>query len=105
MAVFKIPLLNIPQSFQISLENKLYILTCKFNSMDEGGWTLDISDAETNEPLANNLPVITGANILEGLDYLEINGELYAYTDGDPTAPPTLENLGIESNIYFVTSE
>lgn len=103
MDVFKIPLLNIPQSFQISLENNLYLLTIKFNSMDDGGWVIDLADAETNQPIANNLAVITGANILEGLDYLEIRGDLYAFTDGDPTAPPTLENLGGESNIFFVT--
>ena len=103
MSLFKIPLVNEPQSFQISLAGIDYILTCKWNDMDEGGWVLDIADANTETPIVFNIPLITGANLLDGLEYLGINGELYVYTDGDQNAVPSLQSLGIESNVYFQT--
>lgn len=103
MENFKIPLTNVPQQFEINLGGIDYVMTCKWNSADEGGWVLDIDDALTGDPIVHNLPVITGANILSGLDYLGFTGDLYAYTDGDALAPPTLSNLGVESNVYFQT--
>lgn len=101
---FKIPLVNIPQTFDINLGGVNYSLTCKWNPSDNGGWVLDLVNADTNLPVAANIPLITGADCLAGLEYLEIGGELLVYTDGDQDAVPTLANLGIESNLYFVTS-
>lgn len=103
MNFFSIPLNNFPQRFEISLAGTVYNLTCKWNDANEGGWVFDINDGITDTPIAAYLPLIVGANILDGLEYLGINGELYAYTDGDELMPPTLDNLGTESNIYFVT--
>jgi len=40
---------------------------------------------------------------LAGLEYLGFNGELVVFTDGDELMPPTLLNLGVESNVYFQT--
>lgn len=100
---FIIPLKNIPQSFEIALGGVNYLMTCKWNDAPEGGWVLDLVDAVTNESIAANIPLITGADCLSGLEYLGIGGQLIVYTDGDETAVPTLENLGVESNLYFVT--
>jgi hypothetical protein len=47
--------------------------------------------------------LITGADCLSGLEYLGITGQLVVFTDGDELAVPTLENLGVESNLYFLT--
>lgn len=100
---FLLPLTNTPQTFGISLANKNYLMTCKFNDSPDGGWVADFSDADTNLPIVANIPLITGADCLDGLDYLGFDGQLIVYTDGDDTAVPTLENLGVESNLYFLT--
>ena len=103
MTTFIIPVSNTPQTFAIALAGKEYLMTCRWNSADEGGWVLDFKDALTNESIVSNVPLITGADCLAGLEYLEFGGKLVIYTDGDEFAVPTLENLGVESNLYFQT--
>ncbi len=83
------------------MAGKNYNCTCKFNDAPEGGWVLDFADSETNTSIIANLPLITGRNIFDGLDYLEFGCSLYVYTDGNAEAVPTYENLGIESNVYL----
>lgn len=97
------PLSNIPQTFQISLAGIEYILTCRYNDAADAGWVLDFSDALTNVPIVSNIPLVTGVDLLAGLDYLGFQGQFYVFTDGDDLAVPTLDNLGLESNVYFVT--
>jgi hypothetical protein len=104
MTGFLIPLQNTPQTFEIALAGKNYLMTCKWNDADEGGWVLDLKDVVTNLPIAANIPLISGADILEGLEYLGISGSMYIFTKGDDFAVPTLLNLGVESNLYFQTS-
>lgn len=104
MSFFLFPLVNSPQTFQIPLGETTYQVTSKWNNSDESGWALDIADQDGN-PIVFNIPLITGANLLSGLSYLGITGSLYVYTDGDDTAVPTYENLGVESNLYFVTED
>jgi hypothetical protein len=48
------------------------------------------------------MPLVTGIDLLRQYRYLGIPGSMIVYTDGDPDAPPTLENLGNESNLYYV---
>lgn len=103
--VFLIPLTNIPQVFEITLGTNIYNMTCKWNDAPEGGWVFDLSDAITGDSIAANIPLITGGDVLAGLEYLEIPGKMVVYTDGDDTAVPTLANLGVESNLYFVTED
>ncbi len=103
MSVFIIQLANIPQVFQISLAGIDYLMTCRWNDAADAGWVLDFSDQVTNTPIVANIPMITGADLLSGLEYLGFNGNLFVYTDGDEDAVPTLQDLGVESNLYFVT--
>lgn len=101
---FLMPLVNTPQQFNIDLAGTTYQFTCKWNNAADGGWVFDIADALGN-PMACNLPLITGDNILDGLDYLGINGSLFVLTNGSsPTDVPTFSNLGIDSNVYLQTS-
>ncbi len=102
--IFRIPVTNSPQQFTIALAGTDYIITCKYNSEGESPcWALDIADALTSLPLASYIPLITGANLLSGLEYLGINGQMYCQTDGDQLAIPTYENLSVESFLFFVT--
>lgn len=103
MNIFVLPVKNIPQVFEIALAGMNYIVTCRWNDAVDAGWTLDIANADTAEPIAANIPLITGCDCLKGLEYLGINGQLIVYTDGDENAVPTLSNLGVESNLYFAT--
>ena len=103
MTIFQFPLINAPQTFEINLAGVNYIMTSKWNPSEEGGWVFDLSDSATNSPLVANAPMITGVDCLSGLEYLGINGQIIAYTDGNPNAVPTYENLGLDSNLYFGT--
>lgn len=103
MSTFLIPLANLPQSFDIALAGINYTLTCRWNSADEAGWELDIADADSGESIVAGLPLTTGTDVLSGLEYLGINGQLTVFTDGDDMAVPTFTNLGVESNLYFLT--
>lgn len=103
MTTFLLPLTNVPQKFDIALAGINYILTSKWNDSLEGGWVLDIANADTNESIVANVPLIAGGDCLAGLEYLGIGGQMIVFTDGDEQAVPTLENLGVESNLYFLT--
>jgi hypothetical protein len=99
---YLIPLVNVPQTFQISLNGITYTMTSRWNDMGQY-WGLDIADSN-NSMIVANVPLITGADCLKGLDYLGINGSLYVLTAGSmPDAVPTLDNLGVDSNLYFVS--
>lgn len=103
MTAFLIPLQNIPQTFGITIGQVNYNMTCRWNDAADAGWVIDISDDTTDIILVTNIPLITGADCLAGLAYLGIEGRLIVYTDGDDTAVPTLDNLGVESNLYLIT--
>lgn len=102
--VFILPLQNVPQSFNISLGPNNYIMTCKWNPSDEGGWVIGFEDQESGEEIVDNIPLVTGTDLLAGLEYLDFGGQIVVYTNGDATATPTLDNLGVESNVYFVVT-
>lgn len=101
---FLVPLVNTPQTFQIALAGVNYTLTCKWNDQADAGWTLDIFDA-SNVPIVCGIPLVTGVDLLRGLEYLGIDGQLFVATSGSsPDDVPTLDNLGIDSNLYFQTN-
>lgn len=104
MATYQIPVTNTPQRFDISLGGVDYTLVCKWNNSQDAGWVLDIYEVASGAAIVANVPLITGADCLSGLEYLGINGKLIVRTDGDETAVPTYENLGVESFLYFETS-
>ncbi len=103
MITFLIPLTNVPQKFDIALSGVNYVMTVKWNDAPEAGWMLDLDNADTGESVVAGIPFITGADCLAGLEYLGIGGEMVVFTDGNEFAVPTLENLGVESNLYFQT--
>lgn len=101
MSLFQIPVTNEPQTFQIALAGIEYSCTCKYNSAPDAGWVLDFADANTNTPIVANIPLVTGVDLLDGLGYLGFGGKLYVKTDGSDFAVPTLDNLGVDSFLYF----
>lgn len=100
---YLVPLTPTPQTFEILLAAIFYTLTVKWNDMAQC-WFMDVADTNGN-PLACGLPLVTGADLLDGLEYLGIDGELIVFTNGNmPDSIPTFTNLGTDSNVYFVTS-
>jgi hypothetical protein len=99
--VFKIPLTNTPQKFDLTLSGKNLSIVLQYNSYMPN-WTISLIDRQTQTPLVLQLPLITGANLLEQYGFLEIGGELHVFTDGDPDSIPTFQNLGVESNLYYL---
>lgn len=102
MAVFEIPLSPTPQTFGINLGGQGYQLTLKWRDATEGGWILDIANAQ-GAPIVNGVPLVPGANLLAQYGYLGFTGSLVVQTDNDPAADPTFDNLGELSHLYFVT--
>jgi len=104
MAVYKIPfVVGAPQTLNIVLGVTEYRLRLLYRDAIEGGWTLDIIDSVSNTELVCGIPLVTGTDLLRQYRYLGIAGSLVAFTDGDPAEPPpTFDNLGGASNLYFV---
>lgn len=78
-------------------------MTCRWNDAMDAGWQIGFKDQLTGDNIVDNIPLICGVDLLAGLEYLGFGGQLVVYTDGDQNAVPTLDNLGTESNVYFIT--
>ncbi len=101
---YVIPLDNFSETFVITLAGVDYTLTSRWNDAVDSGWVLDIADSNDN-PIAVGIPLITGDDCLDGLAYLGIGGSLIVQTSGaSPFDVPTFTNLGVDSNLYFQTS-
>lgn len=99
---FRIPLINEPQIFEISLSGREYRIISRWNPQMDA-WQFCLSDAITGEPLLTCLPLVTGVDLLEQFHHLGIPGKLFCFTEGDRDAPPTLDNLGVQGLVYYAT--
>lgn len=104
MSVFKVPLSPQPQKFSIELGGTTYNLRFFWNDAPEGGWSMNINDFN-DDPIVQGIPLVVGADLLAQYAYLGFPGALFINTDFDPLAPPTFSNLGIQSNLLFLTVE
>lgn len=104
MQIFAIPLTPTPQSFGVNLSGTTYRLTFVWIEAPHGGWTMNIATAQ-GAPIANGIPLVTGANLLDQFDYLGFTGDMVVQTDHDPDTPPTFYNLGITSHLFYVTPD
>lgn len=99
MTRYEIPLTATPQRFSIAMVGVTYQMLLKWNAVSQC-WVLDISDAN-GVGLVFGIPLVTGADLLAQYTYLEFGCELIAQTDGDITAPPAFNNLGVTAHLYF----
>jgi len=99
--VYKIPLSNVPQRFELSLAGTDYIMVVRwFSGM--GLWVFSLLESDTERILINDRPLVTGCDLLEQWAYLKLGGSMICFTSGNEDLPPTLENLGGEANLYFI---
>ncbi|CBJ42544.1 phage baseplate plug protein [Ralstonia solanacearum] len=101
-STFEIPLDPRPQTFSIWLVGVQYQFTLQWRDTTNGGWFLDIADRALN-PIISGIPLVTGVDLLAQHKYLGLGFELWVQTDA-ADAPPTYNNLGIASHLYFVTN-
>ena len=98
---FLIPFANTPQEFNITLGNRDLTIVNKYCDALDGSWVIDIIDSISNVPLIMCIPLVAGVNLLEQYDYIGLYAKLVVYTDGDASAIPTRDNLGVDSNVYY----
>lgn len=102
MAQYEIPLTSDAQTFAIQLAGVSYRITLRWIGGDQGGWIIDIADAQA-VPILTGIPLVTGADLLAQFAYLNFGGSLVVQTDHAPDDVPTYANLGDTSHLYFVT--
>ncbi|MCL1939532.1 MAG: hypothetical protein FWG04_02590 [Desulfovibrionaceae bacterium] len=100
-ACYTIPLNPAPQSFGITLAGKEYRLTVRWFDAPEAGWVLDIEEPDRAALIVMGIPLVAGCDLLEQYSYMEFGGELWV--EGE--LPPTLENLGVETELVFIVEE
>jgi hypothetical protein len=108
MTIWTIPLYPSAQSISIALSGTRYHMTFLYRDgppdcCGGAGWVVDIADSQGN-PLVCGVPLVTGADLLEQYAYLNFGGKLGVISDGDPTAVPTFNALGVTSRVVWVTT-
>ena len=99
---YEIPLTATPQTFKVQLAGVLYQLRLTYLDVDQGGWVLDLS-TESGAPLINGIPLVTGVDLLEQYAHLNLGGRLWVKGKINPDDPPTFDNIGSESLLFWVT--
>lgn len=102
MPAFEIPLIPAAQTFKIALSGTFYRFTFRWND-PANCWMMDFADAN-NVPLAQGIPLIPGADLLQQYAYLGLPGRLVVQCDNDNTAVPGYADLGISGHLYYVTA-
>ena len=74
---YVIPLTPEPQRFSIVLAGRELLLAVRWMDAPEGGWLLDMADAE-GVPLVSGIPLVAGCDLLE------------PYAGDEPPSPDTL---------------
>jgi len=101
LTVFEVPLVSVPQEFQVTLSGVDYRMRITW-CWPIQCWTLDIWDAATLNPILLGTSVVTGADLLAQFAYLGFPGRFVVQTDHDRLAQPTFENLGILSHLFYI---
>lgn len=101
MPKYKIPLTAQSQRFQITLAAKTYgvLLTwCDAANV----WLLSFDD-ENGVPVLHSVPLVADTDLLAPFAYMGFDGTLVASTTSAAFTPPTQDNLGKDSFVYFTT--
>lgn len=99
-SVFEIPLIVSPQTLTVSLSGTIYNLTVRWSEIDQV-WLLDIADQNDNV-IVGGINLVTGGDLLAPYRYLGFVGSLIVQTDTDTLVPPTFNNLGATSHLYYL---
>lgn len=100
---YVIPLVAANQQVTVALGLGTYTLTVRFNDQQNPCWVMNIDDDSGNR-IISGIPLVTGCDLLEQFEYLDLPGQLTVQTDHDPSAVPTYTDLGVSSFLYYVTT-
>ena len=89
------------QTFRITLNNISYSMDAKWNSR-ASFWTLDIAD-ENKVSIVNGITLKTGSDLLSPYNF-GIGG-LYVYNASDTEPDATLETIGVDAVLVYLTPE
>jgi hypothetical protein len=89
-----------PQRLAVPLGNTRYTITLRWNR-PLGVWIIDIADQAGN-PLANGIAAVSGADLVNQLNYLGFDGALLAQSGADLSAPPSYDGLGVTDGIFYI---
>ena len=98
--LYLIPINAPPCTFSVNLPGGTYFFRFLFTDANEGGWTLDISDAH-GKAVIHGIPLVTRTDLLDGYEYLGLGCRLVIGTTGDPGAAPSRSDLGTSSFLFF----
>lgn len=99
MTVNEIPLSPDNQLFSVTLAGGAYLMRTVWR---DPCWYLDLLNADQT-PVAQALPLITGADLLAQYAYLNLGFSLVVGTDIAGQEYPTKTDLGITSHLYVIT--
>lgn len=99
---YKVPLTAKAQVFNIDLAGTTYKITLFWN-VTSATWVINLATT-TDTPILSAVPLVTGIDLLGQYAYLGIGGKLVVQTDYSVDQVPTIDNLGIDSHLYFVTA-
>lgn len=102
MSRYIVPLTPEPQTFGIVLGGTQYRLTLRWCGMAEGGWMLDVADAD-DVPLVAGIALVTGADLLAPYADLGFGGILWLYSVTE--LPPAYDELGDTVQMIFETED
>lgn len=105
---YAVPLARIPivpaqgQSFNINLNGTDYRFRLQYNDAEEGGWVLDIGDAQ-GAPIVCGISVVSNTNLLGQYEHLQIGrgGALFVANAVGDDSTPTFAGLGEEWQMFF----
>lgn len=96
------PLSARAQTLRLQLGDTTFQFTFRWNAFS-ACWIMDVDDADGN-PVLHGLPCVTGLDMLaQHWAEMPVPGYIVAQTDGDPSTPPSFDNLGGLGRILFVT--
>ena len=111
---YVIPLTPEPQRFSIVLAGRELLLAVRWMDAPEGGWLLDMADAEgvplvsgiplvagCDLHLVSGIPLVAGCDLLEPYAYLGLGGALLLSGD----EPPSPDTLGRGVDLLFEVAD
>lgn len=101
VTVYALPLEATPQRLSINLLGVSYNLQTRWSAA-QGAWLLDIRDADNNL-IYGPIPLVTGADLLGQVKYLNIGGALIIQNTAAPIgAVPNFTSLGLTAQVVFL---
>jgi hypothetical protein len=103
--VYELPFTAYPQYVTARLVGVEYRFRLAWNRFTEC-WVIDIATA-AGAPIANGIPLVTGADLLEQFTYLEIGGQMLVVTDQTATGRlvPSFDDLGLNGHVFFIPDD